>query len=148
MKARALLFFAVIVLAGDTACSTSSLGSAKSQTSAALEAADQSPPFAADPSARMSPADWDALFRRVVALPGASTDADGPLLVSVSVGPPSTPAYYLFTTAKHPAHPAFIRAVPTNDDATRTEVEAGFAGSQEEYETFVRAFLAHMATSQ
>ena len=148
VKAQTLLLFALIALAGGTACAASPRNSASSEAAVSAETGGQLREFVADPAARISPAEWDALREQVLALPGARVEADGPLLVSVNVGPPSTPEYYLFTTPRHPAHPAFLRAAPGRDDPTETRIEAGFAGSQEEYEKFVRAFLAHRAASQ
>ena len=139
---------AIVAIASAGACSSAPKDLEPTDAAAAFEGDPQSGQFVADPDARMTHAAWDAFLQRVVAQPGARITADGPLLLSVGVGPPSRPAFYLFTTERHPAHPAFLRMAPGDVDETETTVEAGFAGSQEEYEKFVRAFLAHMASSQ
>lgn len=103
--------------------------------------------FAAAPSARMTLSEWNALLERVKSLPGAVVEDDGPMLASVRVGPPNEPSLYLFTQPAHPAHPADVKASPSASGKGTTLV-VGYAGSQSEFEAFVRSFLEHLRRSE
>lgn len=104
--------------------------------------------FSADPSAKMTLAQWNALVQEVKSLPGALVDDEGPTLTSVNVGAPNESSFYLFTHPAHPAHPAYLKAFPSGTSGPETTLVAGYAGSRFEFEIFVRAFLEHMRRRQ
>jgi hypothetical protein len=82
----------------------------------------------------VSPDECRKILEDAKATPGAVVDVTGPLIGSVEIdSPPDQRAMYLFTLPAHPAHPAFIKAVPDPTSTDRTILTGGYAGSKVEY---------------
>ena len=104
--------------------------------------------FVADPNSKITVGEWNALLLNVKSLPGARIEEDKPMLLSIRVGAPNEPAFYVFTQSAHSAHPAYLKLSPSQISATETTLQVGYAGSRSEFETFVRDFLAHVGGMQ
>ena len=91
---------------------------------------------------------WRQIFEDAKATPGAEVDTTGRLLASVLIAsPPERRAMYLFTQPAHPAHPAFVMAVPSAASNESTMLKGGYAGSKEEFEKFFNQLLAATSSS-
>jgi hypothetical protein len=109
---------------------------------------DASAAFLADPSAKMTVSEWNALILGVRSLPGARVENEGPMLLTIEVSSPDGPTLYLFTQPAHPAHPAYLKFFPSETSTTTTRVGGGYAGSRSEFEVLVRDLLTHIGRRQ